>query len=460
MTQPAARAHHGALSEFAEYVADRVDRGAVSARVTPSAAREQVAERFDLDAGAPPDAVLRQIEDLLRRFAVHVTHRRYFGLFNPSVLPESVAAAAMVAAYNPQEAVWSHAPGAVEMEQRALAHLAERIGVGEHEAHFTSGGQEANLTALVVALSRRFPRWREAGLRALEAAPVFYVAGEGHHSFVKAARVAGLGDRAARFVEVDVAHRMDVAALNRLIDADRGAGLAPFMVVGTAGTTATGAIDPLAALAELCRERDLWFHADAAWGGGALLSDGLRSHLDGIEAADSVTWDAHKWLSTPMGAGALFCRHRGALADAFSVNSGYMPAGREGADDPHRTSLQWSRRAIGVPVLAALAIRGAAGYAALIDHQARMGDALRTKLENAGFQLVNDTPLPLVCFTHPQAADPAAIARAVVDSGRAWISTVALPNDTRALRACITSYRTTEADLDILIEELSRAVDA
>lgn len=465
MTQPASRAFHTELLNFADHVANRVDQGAVSQRVTPAAARAQIDERFDLSGGASPESVLRQVEDVLRRFSVHVIHRRYFGLFNPSVLPEAVAAAALVAAYNPQEAVWSHAPGAVEMEQRALAHLAERIGWSPRAtaAHFTSGGQEANLVALTVALAHRFPSWREGGVRALDALPVLYVAGEGHHSFVKAARVAGLGDAAVRWVGVDEAHRMDVDQLVARIADDRAAGLAPLAVVGTAGTTATGAIDPLTAIGTVCRREGLWFHCDAAWGGGALMSDAMRRHLDGIEAADSVTWDAHKWLSTPMGAGTFLCRHREALIAAFEVVSGYMPVGRVGADDPHRTTLQWSRRAAGVPLLAALATRGISGYGGLIEGQARMGDALRQRLEGAGYELLNQTPLPLVCFSHPRIRDAQAaadVARAIVDGGRAWISTVVLPDQTRALRACITSYRTTEADLDVLIDELDRAVAA
>jgi glutamate/tyrosine decarboxylase-like PLP-dependent enzyme len=463
MTQPAARVHHSGLLAFADHVAARVDRGAVSAKVAPSAATEQVASRFDLEAGATPDAVLRQVEDLLRRFAVQVTHRRYFGLFNPSVLPESVAAAALVAAYNPQEAVFSHAPGAIAMERRALAFLAGRIGwdgfgSGGAEGHFTSGGQEANLSALVVALAHRFPAWREEGIAGLDAKPVFYVGAEGHHSLVKAARVVGLGERSVRRVAIDASGRMDLGALSAQIADDQRSGAHAFMVVGTAGTTSTGAIDALADLAVICREHALWLHCDAAWGGGALLSDALRGHLEGIDAADSVTWDAHKWLSTPMGAGAFLCRHPEALDRAFAVESGYMPAGGEGVPDPHRTSLQWSRRAIGVPVLAALATRGTKGYARLIEHQTQMGDALRARLEERGFRLVNETPLPLVCFTHPRADDPASIARSVVASGQAWISTVTLADGARALRACITSYRTTEADLDALVDALCEAI--
>ncbi len=446
------------LIPLAERVAARIAKGAVASRIAPATLRKRIAERLDLSEPQAPDAVLSEIEDLLRRFAVQVTHPRYFGLFNPPVLPETVAAVALAAAYNPQEAVWSHSPAAVELEQHALRTMATLIGFDPEDsaAHFTSGGQEANLSAVVTGLAHAFPNWRDQGLRALPAAPVLYVAGEGHHSFVKAARVCGLGDAAVRWVTVDSRLRMDVAALGRAIADDRAAGRAPFLVVGTAGTTAAGAIDPLSAIADVCARERLWLHCDAAWGGGALLSPTLRAHLDGIARADSVTWDAHKWMCAPMGSGAFFCRHPATLTRAFDVASDYMPPSRPGADDPHRVSLQWTRRAIGIPVLTALAVRGVSGYAALVEHQSRMADRLRVLLTEAGYRIVNDTPLPVVCFTHPRldngALEAGDVCRAIADSGRAWISPVSLGGPTRALRACITSPATQEPDLCALIE--------
>ena len=425
--------------------------------------RERLA-KYDFAAPRPAEEVLDDVASLLRRFNVHVTHPRYFGLFNPSVVPAAVAAEALAAAVNPQLAVWSHAPAANEIERHTLRALTRCVGFDADTAaaHFTTGGMESNLTAVVAALAHRFPEFREGGLRALPGQPVLYVSEEGHHSFAKAAQVTGLGHAAARRLPVGDDLRLDPATLHRAIAEDRAAGRIPFLVAATAGTTGAGVIDPLPEIADLCAEERLWFHVDAAWGGGALLSPAWRHVLAGVERADSVTWDAHKWLSVPFAAGMFFCRHRDALLAAFDVASGYMPEPREGCDDFHRVTLQWTRRTLGLKVFAALAACGLSGYASMIDRQTALGAALRERLVAAGWRLVNATPLPVVCFTHAEIAagrvTAKKVAQHVVHAGRAWISPVKLSGRPPCLRACITSWRATEADLDVLVASLAEAL--
>jgi aromatic-L-amino-acid decarboxylase len=248
-----------------------------------------------------------------------------------------------------------------------------------------------------------------------------------------------------------------VEALRSAVERDRAAGERPFLVVATAGTTAAGAIDPLSAIADLCRELGLDLHVDAAWAGAIGLSERLRPLLDGIERADSVTVDAHKWLSAPMGAGVFLTRHSRDLTSTFRVAAGYMPSAD--SSDPYLTSAQWSRRFIGLKVFMSLAATGRAGYAAQIEHDCRLGDRLRARLRDGGWQVVNETPLPVVCFVPAAPADAAELARiagAVEGSGDAWISVAKLAGRP-ALRACITSHRTTEADLEALCNSLERA---
>jgi glutamate/tyrosine decarboxylase-like PLP-dependent enzyme len=229
------------------------------------------------------------------------------------------------------------------------------------------------------------------------------------------------------------------------------------MVVATLGATGTGVLDPVGPLRQVADRWGLWLHADAAWGGGALLSPDLRRHLAGIDGADSVTWDAHKWLSVPMGAGMYFCRHPEAARRAFAISAAYMPS-RQGqaADDPYTNTVQWSRRHIGLKVFMAMAELGLDGYARLIEAQARMGDYLRGRLREKGWTLANQTPLPVVCFRR-EGVDPLRLLARIYGEGKVWISSLALPGGPAVLRACITSYHTAEADVDALVEAVERA---
>lgn len=455
-----------------ELIGDEVGRFPDEIRALPVLPRsDAVALRATLEAryrfDRPRDLgeLTTEVMRLLREHIVHVTHPRYFGLFNPSVREAGIVADALTALYNPQLAAWSHAPGACEVERLTLRRLAGVLGldVDATMATFTTGGAEANLSAVLAALAHHCPEAGRRGVAALEARPAIYLSDESHHSFVKIARMTGLGTDALRLVPTTTSHALDADALAARMRDDRAEGWHPLLVVGTAGTTAAGVIDPLERLASVAAGAGAWFHVDAAWGGAAALSPRLRAGLAGVELADSVTWDAHKWLSVPMGAGMFFCRHREAARRAFAAVASYMPdATPDAIDDPYVTSVQWSRRAIGLKVFMALAELGLDGYAALIEHQAAMGDHLRARLADAGWLLVNATPLPVVCFTHPAIRAGGRTTRDVLDvvyaRGHAWISDVLLGGRERVLRACITSYRTMPNDVDVLMAELEHAL--
>ena len=408
----------------------------------------------------------------LWRHQVHTPHPRYYGLFNPAPTTLGIAADALVAAFNPQLAAWSHSPFAAEVEQHLVRTLGGRFGYdpAKCEGSFTSGGAEANHTAIAVALLRAFPEVGRRGLLAVRSQPLLYLSPQAHDSFVKAARLTGLGTDAVREVAVDGAMRMRPDDLEARIAADRADGNAPFLVVATAGSTSAGVIDPIPALAEVTERERLWLHVDAAWGGAATLLPELRPALAGIERAASITFDAHKWLSVPMAAGMFLTRHPGVLERTFRVAAGYMPGqpARSGTApqppvaDPYAHSMQWSRRFIGLKLFLSLAVAGWQGYEESARRQVAMGERLRRGLAAQGWSVVNDTPLPIVCFARHDGARPGrpapleAVAADLVTSGEAWISTVQLESGT-ALRACITNYRTGPADVDALIASLGRA---
>ena len=453
---------------------DYVDRVA-EARVTPdptlaSTQIRESLERVGLDGVDPLDAVAF-VADGLWRGQVHTPHPRYFGLFNPAPATMSVVADAIVAGFNPQLAAASHSPFAVEVEHFLIRAFAERLGYDRAsvDGTFTSGGAEANHTALLTALTRACPEFSRRGARALEGQPSLYVSSESHHSFLKAARMVGIGTDAVRQVTTTTRWQMDPDALQAMIVADRAAGRMPLLVVATAGTTAAGTIDPIARLADVAEHESLWLHADAAWGGApAIFVPEMRQVLGPIDRADSVTVDAHKWLSVPMAAGIFLTRHPGILEQTFRVETGYMPHSAElwGAGDPYARSMQWTRRFIGLKLYLTLAVAGWRGYHAAITGMIRTGVRMREALANAGWRAVSDSELPVTCFVDASRPDgvTAEYVRSVADfvnrSGQAWISTVRLGGTTDALRACITNHRTGPGDVDALVRALDAAREA
>ncbi|WP_407562226.1 pyridoxal phosphate-dependent decarboxylase family protein [Streptomyces sp. 184] len=423
----------------------------------------------DFAGPRPAGELLTEVTEALRRWGVHATHPRYLGLFVPTPTWWGVAGELVAAGVNPQLAAYGHAPAAVEIERHVLRFLAARLGLPPGaDGSFTTGGAEANLTAVVLALTRRFTTYPDTGLAGLPGRPVLYASAESHLAWLKIAHMTGLGRSAVRLVPADAAGRLDLARLREMRDEDVAAGRVPFLLVGTAGTTGGGAVDPLPELARLAGAWGLHFHVDGAWAGAVALSDRLRPLLDGVEHADSVTVDAHKWLSAPMGAGIFLTRHPDALADSFRVSTAYMPPDSDAAPDPYLTSVQWSRRFAGLKVFLALAAAGRDAFARQMERDTDLGALLARRLAGDGWRRMNDTPLPVVCVADPaaEAMGPgpsgqwhAAVVAHVVRGGQAWISLVRL-NGRSAIRLCITSHRTRAHDIETAVAALGEARSA
>lgn len=442
------------LRSMFEALEAEIANGPIVSGVTPQEVRDHLCARYDFQSPASLDDVRADVEHMLRTWQVQVTHPRYFGLFNPSVSFASVLADTLVAMYNPQLATWRTSPAATEIERHTLSWLTGKFGLpADTAASFTSGGAEANLSAVTVALTHTFPHYGEHGVQGIGATPAFYLTGEAHHSFNKIAHMTGLGRNALRTVATRQNLKMDVTHLAKRVAEDRKNGFSPFFVVGIAGTTAAGVIDPLPEIADFCRSEGLWFHVDAAWGGAAVLSPDLKRHLAGIESADSITCDAHKWFSVSMGAGMFFCRHRDSVGATFRADNPYMPRATGSTVDPYTSSPQWSRRFIGLKLFLALAEKGESGYAAQIEGQAGMGEFLRKRLISTGWRVINETPFPVVCFTR-DGLNTSRLVPALLQRQIAWMSEVRL-DGVPAIRACVTSFHTTEADIERVVEDLN-----
>src|SRR6058998_4393974 len=203
-----------ALRSRVSEVQDVIAAGPIVPRVTPDEIRRDLASRYDFTKPLALPDVVADVEQMLQRWQVHVTHPRYFGLFNPSVTFASIVADTLVAMYNPQLATWRTSPAANEIERHTLAWLASKFGLpAGASASFTSGGAEANLSAVIVALTRAFPSYGQQGLRGLSASPTIYLTGEAHHSFNKIAHMTGLGRRAIRTVATDAHRKLDLGDL-------------------------------------------------------------------------------------------------------------------------------------------------------------------------------------------------------------------------------------------------------
>ena len=432
----------------------------ISPRVDAGELRLRLGE---LEPESPMDAhtAIEWTTNLMNESMVHTTSPSYFGLFNPSPSFMGLVGDLLTAVYNPQLAVWSHAPGPVEIEAWLIQYLGHRIGFNEEfGGSFTSGGAEANAMAMHLALTHTFPQFGSKGLRGVTADPVIYISTESHHAWVKIAHACGIGRDAIRHIPVTEHLKLDTAVLRDMIADDEAAGNRPTLVVATAGTTSAGIIDDLHEIRSIATEHDIFLHVDAAWGGSAVLSDTLRLHLDGIETADSVTIDAHKWMSVPMGAGIFFTPHAELLHETYRISTAYMPDAVADTVDPYATTNQWSRRFTGLKLFLTLLTAGRTGYEQQLNHDTELGDYLRQRLTARGWDTINRTPLPVVCFVDPAAPHDMShhqrIVDRILDTGQAWISTTAV-NGRPTIRACITSHRTTHQDIDALVELLQEA---
>lgn len=412
---------------------------------------------FDFGAPRALDEVLSWTIAQMEHGLVHVTHPRYFGLYNPAPTFPAQCADRIAAVFNPQLATSKTSPAAVEIEAHVIRSIARRAGLpAEAAGHFTTGGSEANYTAIICALTRANSGFATDGARAFEGPPVFYVSRESHLAWLKIAHQVGIGRSAMRAVATDGSGRMDSHALEAAVSADRARGRVPFMIAATAGTTNAGMIDPLTACAEIARTYGLWYHVDAAWGGALIASDKLRGVLAGLEQADSVTIDAHKWFATTMGCGMFITRHAPVLSSAFQVSTSFMPSNVPNLD-PYVTSVQWSRRFLGLRLFLSLATAGWTGYGDHVERSVELIRLLEEKLVARGWSIANDSPLAVLCIKPPPGfGQVRSIAAKLLASGRAWVAPASFEGS-EIIRACVTHGETTPDDVAELVSALEAA---
>jgi glutamate/tyrosine decarboxylase-like PLP-dependent enzyme len=447
------RIAHG-LIEALQAALTRIQAGPVTPDIDFEKFRAEL-ESFDFRAPRPLEDVLRWAIERMEHGIVQMANPRYFGLFNPGANFPAQCADQIVALFNPQLASSASSPVPVALESHVIRCIADRAGLNAGAAgHFATGGSEANYTALLCALTAAHPDFSRDGVRAFGAPVAFYTSRDCHIAWLKIAHQAGVGRAALRLVDTDGHGRMDCQALSRMIAADRAAGTVPVMLVATAGTTGGGMIDPLHASADIAQREGMWFHVDAAWGGAALASERMRGLLAGIERADSLIIDAHKWLATTMGC-AIFITRRGALlSEAFHASTSFMPSSNSSVD-PYLNSVQWSRRFLGLRLFAALAAAGWEGLGAHVERGVEVVRRIEARLIERGWTIANDSELAVLDAVPPPAlGDVRALVRRVVASGRAWVAPT-LFEGRDVVRICATNGETSAADIDALVTVLN-----
>jgi glutamate/tyrosine decarboxylase-like PLP-dependent enzyme len=442
------------LNEELERAMVRVAEGSIIPSIDMPTFRAEL-DSFDFGEPRPLDLLLSWVINKMEHGIVQMTHPRYFGLFNPAPNFPAQCADRIVSVFNPQLASSASSPVPVELERHLIRSVARRAGLGDSATgHFATGGSEANFTSLLCALTAAHSNFSAKGARAFTGPPVFYTSRDCHIAWLKIAHQAGIGRTALRLVSTDGHGRMDPQALLDAINMDRENGAVPIMVVATAGTTGSGMIDPLAICAEIARRERLWYHVDAAWGGAVLASDRLRGLLSGIEHADSITIDAHKWFATTMGCAMFITTHGPLLSEVFHASTSFMPSSVSNID-PYLNSIQWSRRFLGLRLFVSLAAAGWAGYGAHVERSTQVIAKVKERLTATGWSAVNDSPLAVLNVVPPIAlGDARSIVRRAVATGRVWVAPSTFEGQD-VVRICATSGEVTLQDVDELVSVLN-----
>jgi len=393
----------------------------------------------------------------------HNGHPRMFGYVQSSGSFAGAAADFLASALNQNVTSWRSAPSATTIEHQVIAWLKEMIGYDEKGAGILlSGGSFANFAGLSVALrSSTNVDLNRLGVGALPGKPRIYTSPMTHMSIAKAASMLGIGKDAIVSVAIDEQRRMKPAALATQIGADRAAGHHPVCAVATAGDVNTGAIDPISAIADVCAQQRVWLHVDGSYGALAAKSPLIENAMAGLDRADSVSLDPHKWLYAPLDAGCLLVRDANALRKAFSEGADYIDvvADRQMSEFAYWDhSPELSRRFRALKIWFMLKIHGARAIQDAIDSNIAVARHLaKIVAASSDFELLAPVPLSIVCFRH-KGGDDDFNKRLMLDvqrDGDSYLSNAVI--DGRfALRACIVNYRTTVDDADRLLQAIRR----
>jgi glutamate/tyrosine decarboxylase-like PLP-dependent enzyme len=449
--------------------AARLESAPVVSQATPDDLKKLFDEPLPA-SGVPADEILEKFARDIVPHAMQVPSPRYFGQFNPTPLAIGVWADALCSSLNQNAGAWRNGPTSAIIEAQVLRWLCELIGYGNDAfGVLASGGSEANLIALKCARDRVSNDISRLGVSEVGSNLTAYTSNQCHYSVEKSLDILGVGRESLRKIETDERFHIRVDLLKAAIKKDFDEGRRPFCVVGVAGTTSTGVIDPLPELAAIARAHNCWFHVDAAYGGGVAFSEKHKTKLRGIESADSVTFDPHKWMFVPFSCGATLVRDGGkVLRDSFDMSPEYLSENRGFSDaeyDFFRYGQMGTRRFNSLKLWMCFKFMGKNGYAETTERHIQLTEYLAERLDAiSDFERVGEIETAVCCFRYlppsvralppdEQDAVQQALQQRIEKSGKAFFPSTVL-HGRRALRVNINSYLTERRHVDDLVELL------
>lgn len=463
---------HALIDRIAEFYETIPGRGLTTDK-SPEAIGKLLGSGDLPEHGVSAQALLDEVTPLLFDHSLHNGHPKFFGYITSSAAPIGALADLLAAAVNANVVKWDLSPLASEIESQTIRWVADLIGYDQNcGGLMVSGGNMANFLAFVAARTAKAP-WniRETGNHGDDRQLTAYVSTETHTWIEKAVDVCGLGANAIRWIETDDDGRMRIDLLREQLDKDRADGFFPFIVVGTGGSVSTGVIDPLRELAGLCREQDLWFHVDGAYGAPAACLPESPDDLRALTLADSVAVDPHKWLYCPIEAACVLTRHERALEDAFGFYPDYYHFDEPGASGKnyYELGMQNSRGFRALKVWLALQQAGREGYRHSIRGDIGLAESLYAMADQHADFEAHGINLSIATFRYvpgdldvnEKDADAyandlnQALLRKLQSGGELFLSN-AIVNGRYLLRACIVNFRTLEDDVEGVLPRIAR----
>jgi len=468
------------VDEIAKFL-DGLPQRPVTTEESPQAIRKLLGNDILPERGSSANDLLNEAADLLFDHSLLNGHPRFWGYITSSAAPIGALADLLAAAVNPNVGAAVLSPLASEIEAQTIRWIADLIGYPRTcGGLLVSGGNMANFVCFLAARKSKVP-WdlNVEGLSAGNQRLVVYVSKEIHTWIDKAAELFGLGANSVRRIATNTGQQMDMDALEKQIIADRADNHLPFLVVGTAGTVSTGAVDPLPEIAAICRKHNLWFHVDGAYGALAAALPDASTELVGLREADSIALDPHKWLYSPLEAGCALVRNPNHMLEAFSHHPVYYNFDGMREDPPinyHEFGLQNSRGFRALKVWLGLRQVGREGYIQMIGDDIALAQALyrvvstypELQAMTQNLSITTFRFVPQYLPNHPAAGEAylnkinEEILNRLQKGGEAFISN-ALVEGKYLLRACIVNFRTTLSDVEALPEiviRLGRNVDS